>query len=112
MKMPSGAPRLALSRRGWVRSSPGLVPQVRVHRLDANLGLGLPWTEEHAGLAARHFELAISYRPPRGLKPARDGNREASSARLKSCPDTKLKSHGSLKKKNGTLVASRLTTSH
>ncbi len=42
-----------------------LVPQVRVHRLDANLGLGLTRAEEHAGLATRHFELAISYRPLR-----------------------------------------------
>jgi hypothetical protein len=48
-------------------------PQVRVHRLDAKpsagsgqaLGLGLTRAEEHAGLATRHFELAISSRPLR-----------------------------------------------
>ena len=55
------------------RPGGGLVPQVRVHRLDANpsagsgqaLGLGLTRAEEHAGLATRHFELAISSRPLR-----------------------------------------------
>ena len=41
----------------------GLVPQVRVHRLDANLGPRLTRAEEQAGLTTRHFELAISYRP-------------------------------------------------
>ena len=45
--------------------SASLVPQVRVHRLDANLGLGLTRAEEHAGLGTRHFELAISSRPLR-----------------------------------------------
>ncbi len=48
-----------------------------LHRLDANpfgrlragsgqaLGVGLTRAEEHAGLATRHFELAISSRPLR-----------------------------------------------
>ena len=40
------------------------MPQVRVHRLDANLGPLLTRAEEHAGLATRHFELAISSRVP------------------------------------------------
>ena len=37
--------------------------QVRVHRLDANLGPRLTRAEEQAGLTTRHFELAISSRP-------------------------------------------------
>ena len=57
-------PGLAGSRPGGFLSA-GLVPQVRVHRLDANLGLGLTRAEEHAGLATCHFEFAISSRPLR-----------------------------------------------
>ena len=42
-----------------------LVPQVRVHRLDANLGLDLTRAEEYARLTTRHVQLAISSRPLR-----------------------------------------------